>query len=299
MSLRNKITVFIIAIIFLSAVKINQLQAAWWQLNNIPTPPNTEEVKKEKRNLHGAELDFTYYSSLLSPDDVKDFYRQKLAASGWSERDLFKGLPSMPDGLQDARGSLSGTLGNNLLFEKDKETLVITFVPAGFLQSDRTQYSICKGIIAPNPGAKTEADYIPKLETKPKKDIAPAYPGSSLISLAEDQHSLKSTYFTKDTIDSVAAFFRDKMPAYGWMIVKEMPLKKLDYGNMNVSEYCPSCVKDSGVSDKPVDVLSGGFNFRNSRGDVCSIILSDVAPIEKTTFASGMTLIYITYNENR
>lgn len=298
MFLRNKVTVIILTVLFLTAIKINSLPAAWWQFNDIPVPANTEEVKKEKRELRGAELEVKYYLSSLSLEEVKNFYKQKLAAGGWTENELKKQVQSIP-GTKEAMPSLNSMMDNNVMYMKDNETFILTFVPAGFLQDNRTRYTISKGNMAPKPGAESSADYISKLQAKPKKDVAPVYPGASLISLSEQEYSSRQTYFTKDDIDTVSAFFKEKMPGYGWWLVKEAPFKKLEYSGMDISQYCPSCAKNNASSDKPVEVWNGALDFSNKHGDVCRVVLSDVSPVKKSLYATSMTTILIGYDEKK
>ena len=299
MGLRSSVKIFLIAILFFSAVAINSIHAAWWQSNSMLVPGNTEEVNKEKGDFRGAQLEFTYYESALSIEDIKSFYQQKLSAAGWTEKNMTKSMANIP-GTKEANSTFGGLINNNMLFDKDSDSIIITFVPQqGSLQSGKTRYSICKGNLAPKSGAQDSYDYVPKLEAKPKRDIAPVYPGSSLMALAEEKYSSKITYFTRDALEPVEEFFKLKMPSYDWEMVKEAPAQKLNYGSVDALQFCPSCAKAKGTTDKPIDIWNAELDFRNNRGDICRVVVSEISPVEKSIYATKMTIISISYDERK
>lgn len=294
----------LIALIFfaVSIVAINRIpvDAAWWEEQNIPLPVNTEEVKTETRMMYGSQFNFTYYTSAQDIDSIKGFYRNRLPNLGWKEREIAKELGQVQGLKMDA--SFNNVLGQNLTFEKGSDMLIVNFMPAGFSKDGKTRFSISKGKIDLSKPPSPDTSFAPELLTKPKKDVAPIYPGASLTNLSEQASSLRATYFTKDDIEQVISFYKTMMPNYGWYLNSEKPIEKIDFGaagEYDVSKYCPSCPKGATDLAKSMETWLAELNFNNQKGDICNIVLSNVATAQGMPGSLNMTTILVNYEEKK
>jgi hypothetical protein len=285
------VIILAITFIFLSSFNINA--------ETLPVPLNTEFVNTQTRRIAGSEMEFIYYASTQTPERIRDFYRSKLTGRGWKEKELLKDLENVPN--LKLESSLADAFSQNLMFEKDTDILIITFLPEGVSQDNKTRFTIARGKIDFEAPVPEEKDFVAELLAKPKKDIAPAYPGASLISLDEDANSLKATYFSQDTIETVDMFYKDRMPDYGWVLTQENPIHKIetaDVGRQEISESCPSCAQ-SGIEIKPVEMLYAEIDFSNEQGDTCRIGLSQVITGEELKEAGNITTIMLDYAKKR
>jgi hypothetical protein len=247
-------------------------------------------------------MDFTYYTSDQTTDQLKASYRMKMQDAGWRERDLLaeinkKNLPGL------SSEKLNQSLGTTLYFEKNEgEVLIITFLPKGAFRDDKTRFTVCqqkageeKTVFSPEELA------VPELVAKPKKNVFPVYPGSALVLLAEEKATLKASYFTQDNIEPVIEYYKTKMLDYGWGLVEQKPVEKIDsedLGTRNISSICPTCAESAAGKIKSSQALSSELGFSNPRGDMCNIGVSQVTAIvgEKGNLLN-MTTISINYNE--
>lgn len=269
---------------------------------SIPLPPNTEEVNKEARKIAGSEFEFIYYTNTEHQDAIKDFYRRQLPNYGWKEKEIAQDLQQVPGFKMDA--SVAQILGQNLVFEKDGILLIINFMPEGFFSDTKTYFALgkAKEKIEPATGSENEKDMLPELLKKPRRDIAPVYPGSSLMNLSEQPHSQITSYITKDDIEQVASFYKEKMPGFGWFLVAERPLEEADYGDLSkydISKYCPNCPKEAIVSPGSIETWVEELDFTNQRGDTCHLVLSQTKNTAGGDFSLDMTTILVDYEEKK
>jgi len=253
------------------------LYAAWWDRNAIPLPSGTEEVFQETRNISGTEFVLKYYTNSQDAKAITDFFRSKLTALDWKEKELFKEMSRIPN--LKIPDSVKDMLAANSIFEKGEETVMINFLPRGAVQDGKTRFTIARG----NTEAKKEPkedDFIPRLSGKPKLDIAPVYPGAALISLSENTGFMRATYFSKDDMGKVGEFYKNKMLNYGWSLTEEKPVQKLDSGEISLSSLCPDCPEDQKVQQaiKPVDMVVQELDFSNKKGDFCIVALTVAGP---------------------
>jgi len=277
MCLKYKIARLLGLILLVAAITAPSIYAAWWDRDTIPLPSGTEEVFQETRNISGTEFVLKYYTNSQDAKAISDFFRSKLTALGWKEKELLKEMSQIPN--LKIPGSVEDMLAANSIFERGGETVMINFLPQGAVQDGKTRFTIARG----NTEAKKEPkedDFIPRLSGKPKLDIAPVYPAAALISLSENAGFMRATYFSKDDIDKVSEFYKNKMLAYGWSITDEKPLQKLDSGEPDPSSLCPDCPKDKKIQQaiKPVDMEVQELNFSNKEGDRCIVALAVAGP---------------------
>lgn len=304
MFLRYKVLIMVILMASCALIKADRLNAAWWEVKNVPVPPAAHKEKEETRIIAGSQMDFTYYTSAQDAAEIKEFYRIKLANLGWQEKDFLKDLSQvkLPEGVPAMDTAyLDKMTKSNLLFEKDNETLIITFLPEEYSRDGKTRFNLCQGRKIE---AKTElsADTVPLpvLVAKPKKDVFAVYPAASLLSLNEETHSLQATYMTKDEPEPVISFYKAKMPNYGWYLKSEKPLKKMDTAGMgkdNGSESCPSCKANLALSNASMETWFGEIDFSNERGDKCNIAVAEVIPLDNKLSSFKMTTIVVFYQE--
>lgn len=282
------VLIFVFLFSFIAAAN-----AAWWDTGTLPVPADTKEVKKETRKIGEQELFFTYYVSNQEVGQIKNFYRKRLVLAGWTEKDLMQNLNQVQAPGLD-KESMRKILETNLFFENDTDTLILNFIPAQFSQNGQTRFTVCQSKKVSSLQVSPDMVPVPGLVERPKKNVAPVYPDASLINLAEDSRSLRATYFSKDDIEPVISFYKNKMFEYGWDLIKEAPLKKTDAAS------CPSCQKIPGAAAKSSEVWMAEMEFSNQRGDTCRIGLSEViTAFEAMPEPMNITTISVIYDEKK
>lgn len=287
-----RFAVQMVLIIFTLVLGVGMVEAAWWDQLRIPVPQNTQESKREKRMIAGIEFDFIYYSSALDAQSIEDFYRSGLANAGWTEKELMKEVNKMPGFQTDP--AMAEILKHNLVFSKEDLQLIINFLPSIANAAGKTKFSVCYGKVGKPTEISQKEDFMPRLLTKPKKDVAPVYPGANLVTLSEQPDFLRASYFTKDDIEAALAFYKANMFGYGWSLVGESPIKKREsrdfaVQNIPIEQYCPTCKNNLPASIGSPELLFGNLAFSNDAGDRCNIVVSQArstqaaAPMEITT----------------
>ncbi len=300
MFFRDKVSRLIIGFIFILGLSLNSLIAAEWDEQAIPVPVAAEQVKTEERMMQGSEFSFIYYTSNEDVAGIKDFYRYRLPNLGWKEKKLAEDLSQIKGFKMDA--SLKGVLGQNLIFEKDSDMLIINFLPAGAPGDSKTYFTLSQGKVEMGKELPEDINPAPELLTKPKKDVAPVYPGAALISLDEKESSLKATYFTKDDIEPVAAFYKAKMINYGWYLTNEKPLEKVESelaAGYDITKHCPSCAKEATTLAQSIETWWTELNFANQSQDTCNIVLYSVVNTQPESISLEMTTILVDYVQKR
>lgn len=291
---RDVLKITAIACAMLIAIICNDIASADEALNLVP--PKTEQTKSETRVIGGKEINFTYFISSLDIENLKNFYRPKLQALGWKEKDLINDLAQLPNVKIDS--TANKLLQQNLMFEKGQQVLIINFIEGDRFPDKKTRFtfSLTQATIA-KPGQET--DFIPRLLAEPKKEIAPVYEGASLVDLRENKNSYKATYIIKDDIDTVAEFYKTNMLNYGWFFREETPIQEqLTPGKFDIAN-CPSCAKTAGGISTPKATLVGELVFSNEKGDSCRIGLSRLVGDEKQKGAHDVSIIMVNYEEKK
>lgn len=300
MSFRHKFLGILSIIMIILAISLNPVNAAWWDKQGIPLPHDTEQVRQEARRISGSEFDFTYYTSSQEPGELKDFYRDTLANLGWQEKILSKDIEQIP-GLQ-MQPALTSALEQNLIFEKEGATLIINFLPEGIIKDQKTHFTLAQGKMGPQSTPPSGTILPPELLAKPKKEVAPVYPGAALISLSEPDNALTASYFTQEDINEVSAFYKAKMPDYGWSLVEEKAPERLEMpavSKEDIVKVCPSCAEKAGISTKNIEAWVAQLSFVNSRKDTCNIILSQVMVPVESADKMKTTTILVNYAEKK
>lgn len=286
---------FLLLVIFV-ALNLARSGIAAENSQYIPVPAAAEEIKTESRKISGSEFEFKYYSSNQGASQIKAFYRNTLATLGWKESRALESLGEMPG------SQTMSAFEHNLLFEKDGAIVIITFMPQGTYQDNKTRFTVAQGEADYKSPASLDAFSPPELLTTPAKDVAPVYPGASLLSLSEPAGSSKAVYFSKDAIETVASFYKNKMPNYGWALMGETPPEKItsgDAANVSLAQACPTCAQVGIDLTKPMELFLGELDFANSRGDTCKIGLSYTLPAQEELKQLTFTTIVVDYNEKR
>ena len=283
MFFRHKVAWLSGFLLLIMSISAHSLYAAWWDRNAIPLPAGTEEVFQETRNISGTEFVLKYYTSAQDTKGISDFYRLKLPALDWKEKELLKEMSQIPN--LKIPGSVEDMLALNSIFEKEGEIVMINFLPRGAIQDGKTRFTIARGKTEAKKKPGAQEDFIPRLSGKPKIDIAPVYPDAALIALSENAGFMRATYFAKENIERVKEFYKNKMLNYGWSLTEEKPLQKLDSGEVDLSRLCPDCPKDKKTQQavKPVDMALAELDFSNKERDLCIIALTDAGPKGTTT----------------
>ena len=271
----NKALVVIAIFIFL-AFGSRLALAAWWDVG-IPVPGNTQELKKENKEVFDSKFEFTHYSSTLSPEIIRDFYSKKLASMGWKE-------VKMQEELRDSVGDQAAKymdefFSYNLMFEKGNEELIVTIIPGS--TEGNTRFSVSRGKVT------EEAPPAPKKVLKPvtPQQVIPIYPGSTLDKLNQRRPgAFSARYYTVDDKDKVISFYKEKMVNLGWDLDEEKPFAK---------EYeCAACTKQENA--QKARSLSGvTLDFMNDNEDSCKIIVTEGFTAKAK--AEEKTIIMVTY----
>lgn len=249
-----------------------------------PTPTGTQETKQEVRKMMGSEFNLSYYTSILGIEEIKSFYRANLPALGWEEKGLLDDFMQV-ETLQN-NAQLKQVLEKTLVFEKDKEVLIVNFIPTK--PGSQTQFSLSRGELADiSEGAQPDAQpfMVPELVAKPKKNVAPRYPGASLTFLSEPQGAQRAVYVTGDDMQAVAAFFKEKMPGYGWQFQREEPAVKVESGAKSTSI--------------PVETWVSRLKFSKQGQEECEIVLSYIKTTDKLPKDLAATTIVVNYEKKR
>ena len=281
---KKRILKTVLLVVFIAGFCLNAAYAAWWDTNAIPVPEDSQKVDTQTRAIGKTKIELNYYSSTLSVDEIRDFYRKELAARDWKESNMLQSFSSSPE-LEKKPGA-KDFFANNIIFEKDEKILYINFLPGGVYRDAKTRFTVG---LWQKPAKGETAGGLPQLLKKPKKDVAPAYPGASLMSLSENENSLQAMYMAKDApAEEIAAFYKQNMPGYGWSLTSEEPMHKVGLQGMNKyytkaeTGECPDCVKateETAAQGLPEiagagDFFAGEMVFSNAKGDICQIVLS-------------------------
>lgn len=259
--------VLLLAIFFIGIAAVN-LYAAWWDLNRLPVPHRTEAVQKREPDLTSGSFEVIYYISALSREELRDFYLKRLTDEGWQQKRPLEELSRI-----SASGLLpmaSQSLSDCLIFEKDKETLIVRFTSLRN-RSTRKGYDT-NYIVSRHKRGEAESAYYPIEMTIPESDqklppgLLPDYPGATLVGLTQEGDQLYAAYHTNDGIQRISSYYADQMPVYGWELESESPV-----------EDCPGCQKDNRYQGKIKVSALAQQNYINQEGGTCYIAMSTLA----------------------
>jgi hypothetical protein len=117
-----------------------------------------------------------------------------------------------------------------------------------------------------------------KASQKDKPDtlkFMPIYSSSKQLLLWDTANGVMASYSTEESINSVASFFKNKMPSYGWKLFHENPITQK-------SADCPACDKkigglkngDSGTLAIKGKFYTSDLKFKREKGEFCSISIT-------------------------
>jgi len=259
--------VLLLAICFLGITSVN-LYAAWWDLNRIPVPRQTEVAQKREPGLTSGSFEVIFYASALSKDEIRDFYLKRLADEGWQHKKPLEELSkiSAPELLPMASQSLSDCL----IFTKDQETLIVRLTSLRN-RSTRKDYNT-NYIVSRHKRGEVESAYhlidmtVPESDYKLPPGLLPEYPGATLVGATEEGGGLYVAYHSTDRIQRISSYYTDQMPVYGWELESESPV-----------EDCPGCQKDNRYQGKIKVSALAQQNYINQEGGTCYIAMSTLA----------------------
>ena len=212
----KKVLCFIFLSVFLFSFS-SYSYADWQKIFNplsskekIPLPRGAIRINSEKTSVSGEEFITSIYTSELSVEEVKDFYKSALTRQGWQEINLSE------SGQLQQQGGPTGTL-NFLAFLKEGKVVNVTFLPTSAFRG-KTTFSMAEGKM---PSSQSFL----KGKLPKKLDFMPMYPGSKQVSyVSRDSGGINAGYETPDDIDTVLGFYRQNMPEYGWVLEKDIPI---------------------------------------------------------------------------
>ncbi len=210
--------------------------------------PNDAVLKLEKEIPVGPTTSIVRsYSTMLNKDQIMRFFQKELLRLGWQEQ-YTKGL-----------GYVKG--------DKIISVLVLSGKPRP--GDKKTYFSVVY--------ATKISDAMVKASQKDKPDnlnFMPVYPGSKQLLLWDNANGVMGSYSTDDSIEKAIAFFKNKMPSYGWVLVFEKPISEK-------SGDCPTCKKTISSLEgmKGKDVIKGKFytadlKYQRAKGEHCSITMT-------------------------
>ncbi len=229
----------------------------------LPLPNNTREIKREGP--------IVYYRTTESSKEIRDFYIRRLPILGWEALHVSE---------------------QNLIFEKDQEILSLVFLLADLAQDSHTQFVLARSKKEASKNIEGKASAPPKdfsevypslqIPQQPKEEVAPVYPGASLVGLSEEGQEIRMTYITNAPVEDVSSFYEKEMSDYGWNLTNQPELETLSQR---------SKVKDSHVGQWTTEL-----NFLRQDQAHCRIFISDIVLGDEPPFSSDMTTIIVNYD---
>jgi len=253
-------------------------------LDNFPIPPTTQEIKLPDApkgfklpNLadspYAPDLNkMKRYRSKLSVEELKEFYKIKLSQFGWKPLEILGNLGDLGGMFGFDTDQLGAITQNSLMLTKNKNMLTIVFIPEG----ETTRYSLS---IKSMPSLNDVSSQVPGLpgqdKQKPKgkrETFMPLYPKATEIRYFEEFGTVNASYGIDDDAETIATFYRNNMPKYGWQLKQEKDSgqKSMD----EISTQCPTCPKLPQSYQSIVQNATFGnqkLDFINKRGDKCQI----------------------------
>lgn len=299
-----KILKTLLLAVFCAGLCLNTLYAAWWESDAIPVPPDTRKFNEETRDAAGMKISTVYYESRLSAEEIKDFYLQELGRLDWRQSAMYRYILNSQEAAQMPQ--TAGFLAGNLVFEKGEEMLLVNLLPQEASGEQITRFTLSQW---QNKFPAERRTAMPELLKKPKKEVAPVYPGAYLVSLSESEASLRARYMSEGaSVEDIAEFYKQKMSGLGWFLESEEPVQKVDMeGYKKIisgqKEDCPTCPKrEKTAPAQPVilnqiDFFAGQMTFSDAKGDICQIVLSRHSLPAKAAVGPEMTIISVRYEK--
>jgi hypothetical protein len=242
---------------------------------DLPVPEGARQDKAERRLIAGSEFTLYFYSVAQPLERLKEFYRENLPALGWKENPGRADWGRIKGVKADSR--IEQVARENLFFDRaEGEILIINFLPAGKDKVARFSITTGKLDLSIPPSEKSEPPFSVLL-TKPEKEVAPVYPGASLVNLDQAKDFQRAIYVANQPIEQIGEYYRGNMPSYGWELKEERPLHKMERAELPagaIEKACPSCAKNGLPLGSLPDTLVEQLVYANEKGDTCKIILS-------------------------
>jgi hypothetical protein len=188
------------------------------------------------------------------------------------------------------------------------EELIITFLPQEDSSDGKTRFSVTygKNVFEGEGLPDEEEDFMPRLLAKPKRDIAPVYPGAVLVTLSEDKNTSLISYATKDEPEPVLDFYRQKMADYGWELQEEIPgeekeavLPKTEEAVAAAACRGPGCPANPLAKVEALKMRFVDLEFTNAKGEACRVEVSNVRTAKDIPDPLVMTSIMVHYEKKR
>ena len=266
-----------------------------WETDRTPVFPSAAEETRYNKKMHNSEFKFVNYVSNSSPKEIKDYYRHSLLALGWEEKNLFAGLLSESDLKSDR--SLAILQESEIVFQKGQDTIAILLMPR-VSAGAQTRFSVGRGKRSPIKKFPSPESIQEELGIGFQQDIAPLYPGASLINSEGNKDSFKASYVCEADAAEVYQFYNEKMDQYGWGNVREQPLHKIEFNefmnNISSTSECPEC-QVKGAAGSSVEAKSGKLEFNDRRSNACTVTVSTIITKEEGK-EMPLTVIIIALN---
>ncbi|MCQ9208767.1 MAG: hypothetical protein NG712_05255 [Omnitrophica bacterium] len=267
-------------LIFFSIISFN-IKA---QVFSFPKPNHTKFIDKKVTKADG-EADTVYrYESKLSKKEVLDFYRNVFSRQGLKEKDF--------------TGTNSDYEKPSIIFSKD-EFGFIAVILGHYARGETLYYRIFSN--------KKEKLIEFKKSLRDKSyniKFAPAYPKAKIYYFNDTKHPAVSVkYLASGLINSIANFYLEKMPEFGWKLAKRKSYR--DKCSLSEIIGCDLCAEDNKRLPK-IRASRVSLIFKQE-GKVCNILITkankliktlDSLNIDSTSFKKfGNISIGVIYNE--
>lgn len=240
----------------------------------LPVPSSTQELRRDRQELMGNDIIVTIYQSDLSFDEIAEFYKERLGASGWQEITADKTI---------TKDLSRGAFSKLSIFQKDDNMITISYLPTSEIVG-KTRYSLTQGKFS-FPEDAGEKEKI-KLEEYGNTKGIPAYPNATLVPFASAKtfSGRQWAYNTSDTPESVLGFYREKMSAYGWELDQQIPITKDSYNPQDLEKVPQYKELKAELSSSMQNRLSntsmrlGSLKFRKNN-EVCIIAVTEITSL--------------------
>ena len=265
---------------------------------SFPLPEQTKVLRKARTMQTGdITVTSTIYTSSLTQKQVKEFFLKHLPGYGWQYVDIRSKLKGVQQAfpnqkmekMENSITSSLDTLGSQLYFTNSRgNSLTIMFMGRGQNPSGVdfvVSFSQGKSLSFIN----QELNEVFPVEPR-KISGVPLYPNARQVYFQKGGSSITAGYTTSDSIETVAGFYVEKMPNYGWeysdltgrmnaSLDKEALKKSLAAAEGDNSGSCPSC-PGKGISSQAAQYIDNmrmkSIVFQKGKS-LCVVSLSGIA----------------------
>jgi hypothetical protein len=300
-----RLRAILVILFFCGLSGIYPSEAAWWDIKGqIPVPPQTKEVKIETDKLEYQEFDFAHYESRLEPEQVGDFYRERLPALGWKEANSSDGAAGR-EGVSAAKNMPAG--GDNLVFRKGNELIVIRFVSHGELpEGMKSRYILAENRITKEIKIGSDIFNVPRVVKAETPENIPVYPGAKAAVSSQENGSFQAVYLSKESPAPIASFYKSNAKSYGWQIKEERSPEKVNFPpeqarkqeyKVKAEQACHDCADKTAALPDYREGEVTDMVFSNDKNETLRLNILRFSPGGSNARDPGYTMIMVKYEK--